>query len=347
VKTLDRYLLREVLGYLVSALLAVVLLFLGGAVYEVLAPLVAKGAEAWVVLQYLAYRVPEALARGLPVAYLFALLLFLSRLAEDSELKALLALGVARGRVLLPFLALGGGLALLAFLLGEGWAPESLKRGQDLLRKTVLQKPRALLAPGSSFLDAEGRVVYVGQVGAQGELGEIRLLSPAEVVLAQRGRLEGGVLRVEEGLRITYEGSRPRTVARFQRGEVALSELSYEPWTNPAQGMSLEALRKEIARLRGMGLKASLEATTYYRRFAEPAASLSFALFGVGLAFFLPGSRSLGLVGVGVLTFFYYATWSVGRVLGEQGVVPPALAAWGPNLLYGGLGLFLFLWRRR
>ncbi|MER3425626.1 MAG: YjgP/YjgQ family permease [Thermus sp.] len=344
-RTLDRYLLREVLGYLVSGLFVVVLLFLGGAVYEVLAPLVAKGAEAWVVLQYLAYRVPEALVRGIPVAYLFALLLLLSRLAEDSELKALLALGVSKTRVLLPFLALGGGLALLAFTLGESWAPESLRRGQDLLRKTVLQKPRALLAPGSSFLDAEGRVVYVGQVGE--ELGEIRLLSPSEVVLAQRGRLEEGVLKVEKGLRITYEESRPRTVARFERGEVALSELSYEPWTNPAQGLSLKALKEEIARLRGVGLKASLEATTYHRRFAEPAASLSFALFGVGLAFFLPGSRSLGLVGVGVLTFFYYATWSVGRVLGEQGVVPPALAAWGPNLLYGLLGLLLFLWGRR
>ncbi|MER3603097.1 MAG: YjgP/YjgQ family permease, partial [Thermus sp.] len=166
-RTLDRYLLREVLGYLVSGLFVVVLLFLGGAVYEVLAPLVAKGAEAWVVLQYLAYRVPEALVRGIPVAYLFALLLLLSRLAEDSELKALLALGVSKTRVLLPFLALGGGLALLAFTLGESWAPESLRRGQDLLRKTVLQKPRALLAPGSSFLDAEGRVVYVGQVGEE------------------------------------------------------------------------------------------------------------------------------------------------------------------------------------
>lgn len=343
-RTLDRYLLREVLGYLVSGLFVVVLLFLGGAVYEVLAPLVAKGAEAWAVLQYLAYRVPEALVRGLPVAYLFALLLFLSRLAEDSELKALLALGVSRTRVLLPFLLLGGGLALLAFVLGESWAPESLRRGQDLLRKTVLQKPRALLLPGSSFLDADGRVVYVGQVGE--ELEEIRLLSSNEVVLAERGRLKEGVLEVQNGLRITYEGSRPRTVARFERGEVALSELSYEPWTNPAQGMGLGALREEVGRLRKMGLKASLEATTYYRRFAEPAASLSFALFGVGLAFALPGSRSLGLVGVGVLTFFYYATWSVSRVLGEQGVVHPALAAWGPNLLYGLLGLLL-LWRRR
>ncbi|MGQ9510602.1 MAG: LptF/LptG family permease [Thermaceae bacterium] len=344
-RTLDRYLLRETLAYLSSGLLIVVLLLLGGAVYEVLAPLVAKGAEAWTILQYLAYRVPEALVRGLPLAYLLAVLILLFRMAEDSELKALLALGVAREGILLVFLGLGGGLALLAFLLGETWAPKSLQRGQDLLRRTVLQKPRALLSPGSSFLDASGRVIYVGQVG--NELGEIRLLSPQETILAKRGRLKEGLLEVEEGLRITYEESRPRTVARFRRGEVALNELSYEPWTNPAQGMGLAELRKEIHRLRKAGLKASLEATTYHRRFAEPAASLSFALFGVGLAFFLKGGRSLGLVGVGVLTFFYYATWSVARVMGEQGALHPLLAAWGPNLLYGALGLLLLLGGRR
>ena len=105
-KTLDRYLLREALPLFGGGLLVIVLLFLGGAVYEVLAPLVAKGADPYTLLRYLLFRTPEALARGAPVAYLFALLVLLSRLGEDAELKALLALGVRRERLLLPFLLL-------------------------------------------------------------------------------------------------------------------------------------------------------------------------------------------------------------------------------------------------
>ena len=58
-------------------------------------------------------------AAGL-VYVLFALLVLLSRLGEDAELKALLALGVRRERLLLPFLLLGTAIALAAFLLGEG-----------------------------------------------------------------------------------------------------------------------------------------------------------------------------------------------------------------------------------
>lgn len=280
-KTLDRYLLRETLPLFGGGLLVIVLLFLGGAVYEVLAPLVAKGADPYTLLRYLLFRTPEALARGAPVAYLFALLVLLSRLGEDAELKALLALGVRRERLLLPFLLLGTAIALAAFL-------------------------------------------------------------------AERGSFRGGVLHVEEGTRITYEGSRPRTLARFQRGELVLKDLTFDPWQNPANRMTLAELRKEVQRLRQMGVRAGLEATTYYRRFAEPLAAPVFALFAVGLAFYLlGGSRSLGLVGVAVLTFFYYATWSVGRIMGEQNALDPFLAAFGPNLLYGALGLFLFLGGRR
>ncbi|MFX7351645.1 LptF/LptG family permease, partial [Acinetobacter baumannii] len=85
--------------------------------------------DPYTLLLYLFYRTPEALVRGAPVAYLFALLFLLSRLGEDSELKALLALGIRRERVLLPLLGLGALLALLGFLLGESLVPKALAQG--------------------------------------------------------------------------------------------------------------------------------------------------------------------------------------------------------------------------
>ncbi|ADD29096.1 LptF/LptG family permease [Meiothermus ruber] len=337
---LDRYLIKEVGASVLGALAVVVLALLGGALYEVLAPLLARGADPWVVSQYLAFRVPEALVRGAPLAFLFALLLVLSRMGEESELKAMLAGGVSKLRVLFPLLLLGTLLFVICLAAADSLVPRSLQQGQNVLRQAVLQKPRALLQPGTRLVDAYGRIVYVGEVSDAG-IGQVRVITAEEILVAEQGRFEQGTLVLSQGMRVTYGGARPRTVARFERATVPLVELSLEP-PGGLFSLTVAELRQRIAQYRAQGLPYHAELTALHRKWAEPAAVYSFAIFAVGLAFFLlGGSRSLGMLGVVVLTFIYYATWSVGRIMGEQGVLHPILAAWGPNLLYALAGLAL------
>ena len=338
--TLDRYLIREASAYLVGGLLVAILLLLGGVLFEVLAPLVTKGVAGIALAQYLAYRVPEAVYRGLPIAYLFALLLLLSRMAEDSELKAILAAGIPRERVVLTLAALGGVLALVGFVLGAELVPRANREARTVLQRAILDRPRALLEPGTFFTDAYGRLIYVGQVDASG-IGEVRLFSRAEVLAADRGRFEGGILLLDAGVRVTYEQSRPRTVARFERARLPLREIAALP-RSPASDLTLSELKRRLTKSAGKGIPHPAEATAYYRKFAEPLASMVFALFAAGMAFWmLGGSRSLGLVGVVTITFFYYATWSVFRIMGEQGAIPAWLGGFGPDLLYLTLALAL------
>jgi lipopolysaccharide export system permease protein len=49
------------------------------------------------------------------------------------------------------------------------------------------------------------------------------------------------------------------------------------------------------------------------------------------------------LVSVFVLTFIYYATWSVAKLLGAQGTIPAWLAGWTPVGLYALAGSLLLL----
>ena len=344
--TLDRYLLREAFAYLVGGLLVAVLLLLGGVLFEVLAPLVTKGASPLALGQYLAYRVPEAVYRGLPIAYLFALLLLLSRMAEDSELKALLAAGIPRGRVILTLVWFGGVLALVGFVLGAEAVPRANQKARAVLQRAVLERPRALLEPGTFFTDAYGRLVYVGRVDEEG-IGEVRLFSRDEVLAADRGRFRRGVLELGRGLRVTFEQSRPRTVARFERARLPLKEIAALP-RGLAAALTLGELARRLKQAAKRGIPHPAEATAFYRKFAEPLASVVFALFAGGIAFWmLAGSRSLGLVGVVTITFFYYATWSVFRIMGEQGAIPAWLGGFGPDLLYLALALgFLGVGRR-
>ena len=70
--------------------------------------------------------------------------------------------------------------------------------------------------------------------------------------------------------------------------------------------------------------------------------ALVFALLGIPLA--LPGLRSgrtWGMVLTIVLMFTFYVFASVFRSLGRGGILPPILAAWTPQALFGILGMIL------
>ncbi len=75
--------------------------------------------------------------------------------------------------------------------------------------------------------------------------------------------------------------------------------------------------------------------TALHRKFAEPLAATAFALFAlaIGLYSFRTGF-GLGFVWVLFLTFIYYATWSVAKLLGAQGTIPAYVAGWAPMALY-------------
>ncbi len=343
---LDRYLVREVGITLVGALAVILLALIGGALFEILAPLLAKGANPFTVGQYLAFRVPWAIVFGLPLAFLFSLLLVFSRMSEDSELKAMLAGGVSKFRVLLPMLGLGVVLFCIAIIANETLVPKSLQLGQSRLRQAVFDKPRALLTPGQILTDKYGRKLYVGKVGTS-QLEDLRVVTTDEIVTAKTGSFKDGNLVLNQGQRITYSGSRPRSIATFKTGKIPLVELGFDP-PSPLANLSLVELKTRVKQYRSQKLPYHAELTALERKYAEPASVFSFALFAVGIAFYLLGaSRNLGLVGVVVITFVYYATWSVGRIMGEQGTLNPLIAAWGPNVLYALGGLWLLLAKRR
>ena len=52
----------------------------------------------------------------------------------------------------------------------------------------------------------------------------------------------------------------------------------------------------------------------------------------------------VGLLLAFVLAFLYQVLMAWSRVLGQAGYVPPVMAAWSQNVIFGGLGILL-LWR--
>jgi lipopolysaccharide export system permease protein len=277
-----------------------------------------------------------------------AALLARSRGAQDGELRAALQLGVSPLATVRPVVGFGALVALFTFANNELLVPWAETRALDVQRDILLRSPDTVLRSGAFFQDALGRSIFLRSVGGDGTLAGITVITPGgssgprQLLEAASGRAdpEAGVWLLEDlRLRSFRSGG---TVLDMQADEAVL----------PVRGLTAGAIGRvdlvtlPIAELLPgegrSGGHAPAERTALHRKAAEPAAALAFALFASAVAF--AGVRrgaSLGLVAVFVLTFVYYATWSVAKLLGAQGTIDPALAAWTPVALYAVAGVAL------
>ncbi len=363
-KRFERYVLAEILPLLLGALSAVIVLLVLAALQEVIAPLLAKGANPVLVARVLALNVPEATARALPIALMFAALLGLSRLSADSELKGALAAGIPATRLLRPVLALGLGVTVLAFALGEGLVPRAKVQERKVKQEIVFDNPRVIGLDGTGadgqsvvLRDALDRAISVGAIEPGGELRDLRIVTmqggqpPREVITARSGRLLPGsnVLELRDGRRVTYQDARPVTILTFQTGRLPVQDVQADLDAGGGQlkpiYTPLPELWTRVQAYRTQGIQSPADFTALHRKFAEPLAALALAFFAVSLAVFtFRSGRDLGLVWALLLSFAYYATGSVFRVMGENGALPAALAAYAPDVIAVLAGAAL-LWR--
>lgn len=346
--TWGRSIAREITPLYALGLVVLVLLLLASFLLGVLADVLARGVPSATVASYLLLKLPAAAAAGLPLALLFAALLALTRMTQDGELRAVLHLGLAPRATVRPVLLVGAAVAALTLVNNEVVVPWSEKRALEVQREILLRSPETLLRSGAFFQDALGRSIFLRRVAEGGRLEGITVITPGgaagprQLIEAARGTAdpEAGVWRLED-LRLRS----------FRDGRTVL-DVTAATATLPVRGLTAAVVGNSdlvtlplsdlLARLRTDARDAPAEWTALHRKLAEPAAALAFALFAAAVAFAgVRRAAPLGLVAVLVLTFLYYATWSVSKLLGAQGTIPAWAAGWTPVALYAVSGWLL------
>jgi lipopolysaccharide export system permease protein len=129
----------------------------------------------------------------------------------------------------------------------------------------------------------------------------------------------------------TPDGFRlPESLDDFRVVSVEPEEFSY--------GM----LRRQIASLRAKGIDASESLVDLHLKIALPFASLVLMLVAVPLAArgtrvsSLPAAAGLGFA----LGFAYFVVLAFARALGQTGALPPVVAAWSANAVFGLIGVY-------
>ena len=103
-RTLDRYLLRELLAPFTIALLMLTFALEIPPIIQQGEGLIAKGVAWGIVARVLVTLVPQALGITIPMALLVGMLIALGRLSGDREIVALEACGVSLARLLRPLI---------------------------------------------------------------------------------------------------------------------------------------------------------------------------------------------------------------------------------------------------
>jgi lipopolysaccharide export LptBFGC system permease protein LptF len=112
----------------------------------------------------------------------------------------------------------------------------------------------------------------------------------------------------------------------------------------PSDTMSFPELRAHIASLEALGFDTLKLQVQLHRKLAFPMAAVVMILLGIPFSFVV--GRRGALYGVAtslVVAIVYWAVMETFQALGDNAILPPSLAAWAPNLIFGATGLYLLL----
>ena len=108
--------------------------------------------------------------------------------------------------------------------------------------------------------------------------------------------------------------------------------------------MTFSELRHFVRDLKQRGYDTQELTVDLYGKTAFPLLPLTMVIVGLPFCFQVGKRGSLYGVGIAIaLVTLFLLVFSTTNALGGIGLMPPFLAAWAPNILFAGSGLYLLL----
>jgi lipopolysaccharide export system permease protein len=351
---MDRYLLREMLVPLGIGTGAVTLMLIGNLLFNYAQLFFSYGIPLTAVAQMVIYYTPYLLVLSLPVGTAVAVSLTVNRLTRDSEITVMRMAGISLRRIFLPLLLMGALLSGVNYWLNERVVPPAMREFYRLRNRMFLLAPVPNIT-SNAVLKVQNYAVVIGMAQEMGGrvlmedviLFEQRARGEWLIIHAPRGTYQNGIWRLEQPQVHYYRAD--GTVMDVQSPRLLTLNLQValqDFFTTPEPEEQTRAqLGEQIERNRQMGYRNLRLEVSYHMKVAVPVACLVLALCSPMLSLWLARAGSfVGVLLAIVLVFVFWNTLLLFQILGNQGFLPPMLAAWMPNLLFGLGGTYL-LWR--
>ncbi|WP_097069087.1 LPS export ABC transporter permease LptF [Rhodobacter maris] len=174
-KRLDRYLLSQLMALFGFFALVLVSVYWINRAVLLFDKLISDGQTAWVVLEFTALTLPNAIRLVLPVAAFAATLYALNRLAGESELVVMQSAGASPWRLARPVAVFGLIVAALMLVLVHVLVPAAKARLAERQAQVSQDISAKFLTEGTFESPAEGLTLYIRKISDLGELLDLFL----------------------------------------------------------------------------------------------------------------------------------------------------------------------------
>lgn len=362
-QVVDRYVLKSFLFWFGLLLVGFVLMTHVYTFFDLLSDIVKNQIAMSRVFTYLFFLTPQLIFDSAPMSVLVAVLITFGILAKHNEITAMKASGISLYRLSVPVLTASLLLSGALFAFAHYYVPGA-NRKQDAIRKEIKGKPvQTYLHPDRKWvfdpgLNNDPRVFYFNYIDGEQKVmvrPQVFELDPVNFRLekhisADKARwsstlhtwvFENGWSRDDPGgpheKFDNFAGQTATFPELYERPDYFLQEVLQD------QQMNYKQLRAYIRELKRSGIETIALQVSYYRKFALPLFALVMALISVPFAF-LAGNRG-AMAGVAVSFTIAIAYWTIGKLfeqLGDVNLLPAALAAWSPDVIFAMAGMYFF-----
>jgi lipopolysaccharide export system permease protein len=360
-KTIFFYIFREILHIFLISLLIFTIVLLMDKILRLIEWIVSRGASITLILKLLLYISPSFLVFTIPMALLVATLLSFGRLSSDNEVTAFKASGISLYQLYAPVGVFSVGAYLASALLVFYGLPWGNRGVYEVFFQMAQSKATLEIKERVFNDDFDGLILYVDKVPTYGEKLEGILIYDER----EKGRYD--TIFAREG----FVANNPKTqevmlklvkgdIHRFEPNRNLFQKVQFESYDMKLElanamkafsgrklkdkEISIEDMKARVARMRQKGLDTSTEEMEIHKRYAIPFVCLIFGLMGVPLGVQPRRSgKSNGFLFSLLIILAYYVSLTASEIFVADHALPPLLAAWFPNFMFGALAIYLLI----
>lgn len=352
-KRIDWYIIKKFLGTFVFMIVLIISIAVVFDINEKIDKFMNNNAslEA-IIFKYYINFIPYYTNLFSPLFVFIAVIFFTSRMANNSEIIAILSNGISFKRMMKPYMVAASVIAIFSFIFGSYIIPPANATRIEFEQTYVDPRKKVLGDHDIQFKVGPETIVYFGNFDLTSNTGysfsmdhfdSLRLTSR---LTAQSIRYDSAYhwtitnyqIRKFEGLKETItKGTSIDTTLQIVPNDFIVAKTDQQMMTSPKLRSYIKSQKE-----RGLGNIQAFQ-IEYHSRIASVFSAFILTIIGAAIsARKVKGGMGLN-IGIGLaLSMAYILFMTISSTFAVKGNMSPFVAAWIPNIIFSAIALFIY-----